>query len=609
MNLRGAIKMLIGSGEKARATTILWFSLLVAIAGITSNIGARETITGNGQASEVIPAGTVRTEAKAPVDHVMVTIQGPDLRASTVTVFSDDKGRFQFPAVEGDADIAALTLNCRKIGFITTKIGRSRTAGKIAFSITMKKVSNIADQVPASAWVPAAGGSNGLAHNEMIKQCAVGCHQMPWASSEKFASSIARLAPQERLAGWKAMLQTMRLYNNKFGGANSQSMIGGLTQGSHNLSDYFFTDRILNLILPFVTGAMPYNFDNFPVAKFHEEKEGGDGVTIWEYALKPNPDSWYREVGTSTVSPFVWVVDFSLNRLVKLDPTNGHTEYLPIPFGGPTYPHTINSDAKGNLWVTLEAIDGCGMFNPRSGHWTFYAHVLPKNHATHDFILDWHGQVAFDAHGQVWLTDITHNYLAALDPKTHRAVEYPLPPRKDGLKEMEAPYGAVMTPDREFIWFAQFGANTIGRLNLTTHKVDRLLQLPQASGPKRPTIDQHGMMWVNLAGTGQLLEYDTNSDYHHLYDLPDRASGPYAARLDPVRGVVWLADTNNDGLYSFDPHSKQFILYRLPRHGAFLRQIAFDDRTGDLWTSYANKVGDLAPNYAVRIRLNKSRGQ
>ena len=94
-----------------------------------------------------------------------------------------------------------------------------------------------------------------------------------------------------------------------------------------------------------------------------------------------------------------------------------------------------------------------------------------------------------------------------------------------------------------------------------------------------------------LYGAGQLIEYDTRAGkLLGQYDLPDTGSAPYSVTWDPVRKVVWVATSNADVIYRFDPQTKRFGVLPLPRTGAFLRMIDVDPESGVLVTSYANIV-------------------
>ena len=100
-----------------------------------------------------------------------------------------------------------------------------------------------------------------------------------------------------------------------------------------------------------------------------------------------------------------------------------------------------------------------------------------------------------------------------------------------------------------------------------------------------------GTVAVASFGSGQLLVYDTKRKTRiGLYDLPDRASAPYAVTWDPVRKVVWIPTSNADAIYRFDPKTASFGVLPMPRGGAYLRMIDVDPPTGRLITSYANIV-------------------
>ncbi|HMB72681.1 MAG TPA: hypothetical protein VKQ06_03860, partial [Gammaproteobacteria bacterium] len=117
-------------------------------------------------------------------------------------------------------------------------------------------------------------------------------------------------------------------------------------------------------------------------------------------------------------------------------------------------------------------------------------------------------------------------------------------------------------------------------------------QLPDRNaGPRRISIDDEDVLYLALYGSGQLAQFDTRTrQMIGIYDLPDTASAPYATTWDPVRRVVWIATSNADVIYRFDPQSKAFGVLPMPRTQAFLRMIDVDPRTGVLISSYANIV-------------------
>jgi streptogramin lyase len=149
-----------------------------------------------------------------------------------------------------------------------------------------------------------------------------------------------------------------------------------------------------------------------------------------------------------------------------------------------------------------------------------------------------------------------------------------------------------MTSDRKHIWYSQLGIGSFGSFNVETREFETRVILPLAdSGPRRLTISDKDIMYVPLYGSGQLLEFDTRSgEQTGLYDLPDTGSAPYAVTWDPVRKVVWIATSNADVIYRFDPETSAFGVIPMPRKDAYLRMIDIDPQSGVLVTSYANVV-------------------
>ena len=160
-----------------------------------------------------------------------------------------------------------------------------------------------------------------------------------------------------------------------------------------------------------------------------------------------------------------------------------------------------------------------------------------------------------------------------------------------------------MTDDARHIWFAQVAGGRIGSFNVETKRYEDSVLLPPDSGPRRITMGANGMLYVPLYGLGQLVEYDTaRRRIVGTYDLPDRASAPYAVTWDPVRKIVWIPTSNADVIYRFNPADKSIAVLPMPRQGAFLRMVDVDPRTGFLVTSYANIVENVhGPRMALII--------
>jgi streptogramin lyase len=163
-----------------------------------------------------------------------------------------------------------------------------------------------------------------------------------------------------------------------------------------------------------------------------------------------------------------------------------------------------------------------------------------------------------------------------------------------------------MSPDRTHVWYCQVGIGSFGSFNIETLKFETQVSLPSpTSGPRRMSMSGDGVLYIALYGAGQLVAYDTRAlRMIGTYDLPDRASAPYSTTWDPGRQLVWIATSNADAIYRFDPKTRSFGVLPLPRERAFLRGLVIDRQTGALVTSYANIVEHVrGPRMALMIDL------
>jgi streptogramin lyase len=116
------------------------------------------------------------------------------------------------------------------------------------------------------------------------------------------------------------------------------------------------------------------------------------------------------------------------------------------------------------------------------------------------------------------------------------------------------------------------------------------------------TIDATGILWIPLFGSGEMVKYDTNSRREVArYELPDRSAAPYAVTWDARRKVVWVANSNVDSVYRFDPATERFTVLPLPRQEGYLRQLALHPESNDLIVTYANLPVGSGPSMALTI--------
>lgn len=531
--------------------------------------------------------GTVIDLNGHPLAQIQVSLQTAKSHpgADFITVFSASGGSFSFPKAVAPGGKIETALTARALGYEQLSVLTKETGNAVDATIVMQKTSNQAAAAPASAWLERIDNRDEKAG--FVLNC-VGCHQVPSAEVRAYAAQIAAVDGADpetvRQQSWLSIVHYMNYLSGwEFGRANpaappdaehayavgpgeevARTMAGHFTGPMDELSGYEYGAPLI------VTGD----------------------TVIREYEV--NEKNAIREAMMLGSPPRLWVADVSTNRMYAIDVATGEQEVHEVPFDGVSGPHSLHRAADGSLWITPFFPSVIARLDPAEESWQTWPTLTNDGHAIgiHDLSFGYEHELLADADGLIWYSDIGNNAVGYFDPDTGEAKIFHAPeiPGRPGSGALL--YGLIMTSDRKHIWFSQLGIGSFGSFNIETREFETRVTLPRAeSGPRRLTITGDDIMYVPLYGSGQLVEYDTRSRKQlGLYDLPDTGSAPYAVTWDPVRKVVWIATSNADAIYSFDPNDRNFGVIPMPRSGAFLRMIDIDPDSGVLVSSYANIV-------------------
>ncbi len=535
--------------------------------------------------------GVVKDEAGNPIPNVRINIAAKDTAPAMTTVFSAADGTFSSPGIKTSA--ASLEVNAFRIGWEEVARVADPQGETLDVSFTLKPKANVADQVPASAWIPGEPGTRG--YHMLVAECS-NCHQVSAERVRRFASTLAGASPEAREVGWEAIVQYMRAQALSMGPSGHTELRWGLTPDN---PDYiaaitpetsFFTPRDMEIVVPVLAKEFPTNFET--MTDYDDVKELGEyGVTkdtvIEEFVLPSF--GWTREVAIAPGSDKVWFLELDGDRIGSLDPRSGAVEWHDVPGEGPQGPHTVNADSKGNLWIALEESYAMARFDTKTHEWRIYPPPEGVKFAiTHDAAFNAKRQVEPDAKGRIWLTLIGINELWSIQIETGEIKRYTMPVPKGEEVFHTFLYGAALDPSGKRVWWTQLHGY-LGAFNTETETVEHLVEFERGAMPRRLAIDDDGTLWVPLFGEGQLVKYDTQTGKELArYDMPDRAGASYSVTLDEKRNAIWVGTTNSDRIYRFDIADERWRHYPMPRKEAYLRSIELDHETGDLWTAYSN---------------------
>jgi streptogramin lyase len=547
---------------------------------------------GIGAAHALGLTGTIKGEDGKPVAGVMVKVTSASAAAIVTKVFTDAKGEYAVPDLGKNVGVNSMYVETFKLGYeqaqpqakalatVLPKISK----GMAQVDFVLKPTSNIAAQVPSSAWLASAPDSPEKHHT--IVTCSQ-CHQLPNERMRKLAEGLAGQDEAQREQVWRAVVTSMR--TAVYGALQAEhsptmtpEQLAEVTKPENN----FINQRDEDIVAPWLAKYMPASFEQFDVvdkAKFAGVPLGVTKKTlIREFAY--DEGSFMRE--SAAMNGEFWVDDMQRNRVGKVDIQTGTYTWYDVPSPGPVAPHTMGMDGEGNLWVTL--LGGTGdmatMFNPKTETWRTYG-GFPKNVAAHDFAQEAGYRIGADKNNIVWMTLVSHNKVIGFNRTTGEVTPmYDLPiPDMGGTPEHISVYSGGLTSDKNF-WFTQ-NYGDVGRFNTETRKVDYVLNY-RGAGPHRLVIADNDLIYVAVLGSGQISVIDGKKLKEvKRIDLPDRAAAPYGIIWDKRRNALWLGTVNNDSLFKYDIRSGTFTEYPVGIKDLHMRIVAVDNKSGDLWVA------------------------
>jgi streptogramin lyase len=512
--------------------------------------------------------------------------------ATAVTVFSGADGRFNFPGDYAENVTANANIRAQGLGF--KQVDRLVTADRAATHLTfvLQPTANQADTAPASAWLGRIGNRDQQA--AFIMNC-IDCHQVPSREVRNYAALIDDLQaadPHEaRAQSWTAIVQYMNFLSAwEFG------------RGRRSPDEVMNPDAVYSVknggqVATVLADTFVGRLDHLENYHWGAPLIATGNTAIWEYEV-PEPNN-IREAVLMGDPARLWAADVGANRIVSIDVATGGQKDYPVPTDFLIGPHSLHRDDKDLLWITPLFNSTVARLDPATGQWKTWVLKTPEGRSVgiHDLSFGYQHELLADRRGRVWFSDIGNAGVGYFDPANGKSRVWSAPIAAARAKDVALSgsasiYGLVMTRDRKEVWYSQLGNGVFGGFNVETEKFIGPYLLPSANaGPRRITISDEDVMYLALYGTGQLAEFDIKTrKMIAIHDLPDTASAPYSATWDPVRKVVWVATSNGNVIYRFDPRTKTFGVLPLPRGGAFLRMIDIDPQTGVLVSSYSNIV-------------------
>jgi streptogramin lyase len=156
--------------------------------------------------------------------------------------------------------------------------------------------------------------------------------------------------------------------------------------------------------------------------------------------------------------------------------------------------------------------------------------------------------------GALWFTEFKANKIGRIDPATHIVTEYPIPTPQSGVAE------GITSGSDGAIWFTEGGtgdtdngANQIGRIDPITHQITEYPTLSQGSGPALIVSGPDGALWFTEQFVNKIGRIDPSNFSRSEYSTP--SSDPWGITLGPDN-ALWF---NQCGPNNLSGSSQQLI--------------------------------------------------
>src|SRR5713226_2995751 len=532
----------------------IFFAMAIATAAVALFFAASDFIRADG-APGVALTGQVSSEKEGLMEGVLVSAK-KDGSTITITVASDDKGRYSFPASK--LAPGNYSLKIRAVGYdldgpkaVDVAPGKAATA-----DIKLRKTKNLSAQLSNAEWLASLPGT------ENQKKFLLGCNSchslQPIVKSTHDADEFVQVF--QRMSGYypgSTPLHPQRLV----GDARREGLLRG--------ADVKATADWLASVNLSSSQTWEYPLKTLPRPKGRATR-----VVITEYDL-PRQTIEPRDVIVDS-DGLVWYSNFGEQFLGKMDPKTGKMSEYPIPElkkGFPTGTLDLETDKDGNLWVALMYQGGIAKFDKKTQ--TFQTWAIPKEWQTDATQQAFLSPNAAHVDGKVWVKNSDKALIYRLDLASGKFEN--LGSFKDPVTNQTIGSYGIPADHENNLYLLAFSAGNIGQLDAKTKKLTVYRTPTPNSRPRRGVVDSQNRLWFAEYAGNAIGMFDPKTERIQEWVLPTPWSAPYDVVPDK-NGEVWTGSMWTDHVVRLDPKSGQVTEYLLPK-STNIRRVFVDNST------------------------------
>src|SRR5579872_1506220 len=291
----------------------------------------------------------------------------------------------------------------------------------------------------------------------------------------------------------------------------------------------------------------------------------------------------------------IWFGEMNNNFLAVFDPRT-HTFKQMVPPHGKFGIMGIEVASDDTVWFAEQYANYIGHYFPATGQYHIYPlptlTVPDPNHAGKTMTLpSAPNDLAIDAHGNIWFTELNADSIGQLDPHTGLIQQIPLDAQK--TTQTLDPYGITIDPQGR-VWVTEATNDHIICFDPGTGKIRTFIPQIPTNQLMEIASDAHGSIWATSFGDGLLLSLNPVTGIFTPYYTPstgNQAGGLYGLFIDKT-GEVWITVSAQNVIAHLDVTAKRFVFYPIPTTASLpLGLVASGNHT--IWFTEAgsNKVG------------------
>ena len=497
-------------------------------------------------------SGSVSSAEEGPMEGVIISAKR-DGSNITVSVISDEAGRYSFPA--GRLEPGRYNLQIRAVGYdLEGPKSAELAAGQpAAVDLKLRKTKNLSRQLTNAEWMMSVPGSDD--EKLQLINC-VSCHTLERVvksnhDADEFVQVIARMNGYAQVS--QPIKPQRRVDQSR--AANPERF--------RKTAEYLAT---INL-----SSSMRHEFE---LKTLPRVKGRGTKAIITEYDL-PRPTIEPHDV--VVVGGQAWYTNFGEQFLGRIDPKTGqHVEYaMPeLRKGFPTGNLDLGVDRDGNLLLGMMYQGGVARFDRKTEKFQIWQ--LPPERLKDDSQLNMVTNQA-QVDGKVWVNDAGPSTLLRLDLATGKFEEFdPLSILPGGRQGGYSIYD-VRADSRNNVYVTDFQKNYVVKVDAKTGKLTAYQTGTPFSRNRRGRIDDQDRFWFAEYRGNKIAMLDTKEERIQEWPLPTKFTQPYDVIWDK-NGELWTGGMTTDRVVRLNPKSGQAVEYPLPRD-TNMRRMFVDNST------------------------------